>query len=126
MLAIKPPSTQPSIESSHPLALATLTLKKTPTSKPILVEWTSVREVWWRRNGRKYIRHVLEPILKEHLGATAWMKSFSKGLGLGLESYDVGRRLVIDVPIEPLPGEQYDLHIEGRREPSLFAGNVGR
>lgn len=113
MLTIKPPRPQPTVESSNPLALATLTMKRTPTSEPVLVEWTSVREVTWKRNGRKYIRHVLEPILKEHLGAPAWMKSFSKGLGLGLEPYDVGHRLVIDVPVDPLLGEGHDQHVEG-------------
>jgi len=99
--------------SSHPLALCTLTMKKTPKSEAVLVEWTDVRVVTWKINGRRYVRHTLEPILKEHLGAPSWMRSFSAGLGLGLQPYDVGCRLVIDVPTDPLEGESFNLHVEG-------------
>jgi hypothetical protein len=110
MLGLKPP--QQNIVSANPLALATLTMKR-KNGQQELVEWTDVKKIRWKLNGREYIRHVLEPILKEHLGAPAWLKG-ATGLGLGLQSYDEGCRLVVDVPLAPLPGEsQYDMHVEG-------------
>jgi hypothetical protein len=103
---------EPEITSANPLAVATLTTTLKNGSKK-LVEWTSVRHVRWKSNGRLYVRHVLEPILKEHLGGPAWLKGYT-GLGLGLQPYDVDCRLVVDVPVEKLPDEsEFDMHVEG-------------
>jgi len=114
MIAMKPRNPPP-FYSRNPLAMASLnvTLKNGQT---VPVEWTSVRRVRWTSNKREYIRHVLEPILKEHIGAPDHLARSMKitGLGLGLQKYDIGCRLVIDVPLNPLPGEsEYDLHVEG-------------
>jgi hypothetical protein len=112
MLNIKPPKPPKVIESANPLALATLTLRK-KNGEQVLVEWTDVRKVRWTSNGRQYIRHVLDPILKEHLGGPGWLKG-TTGLGLGLEPHDKGCRLVIDVPVDPTPTDlTYDMHVEG-------------
>lgn len=97
--------TRPEITSSSPIALATLTSKDNKGNQK-LVEWTSVRYVRWTRTGRRYVRHILKPILKKHIGLY--------GLELNLLSHDVGRRLVVDIPVERLPGEsEYDMHVEG-------------
>ena len=102
----------PQITSANPLAVATLT-KTLKNGDKKLVEWTSVRHVRWKSNGRLYVRHVLEPILKDHVGAPSWLKGHT-GLGLGLERWDVGCRLVVDVPVEQLPTEEeFDMHVEG-------------
>jgi hypothetical protein len=103
MLTVKKP--EPAIVSAHPMALATLTMQK--NGVPILVEWTSVRKVRWKRSGYEYIRHVLEPILKEHLGG------WKEGLGLDLREYDVGCRLVVDVAVDPRSNPASDMHVEG-------------
>lgn len=114
MITLKPREPPPFV-SSHPLALVSLTVAlKNGQSEP--VEWTSVRKIRWTSNNRSYIRHVLEPILKEHIGAPGYLARSMKitGLGLGLKTYDIGCRLVIDVPLDPLSDEsEYDLHVEG-------------
>lgn len=96
---------KPAIVSANPLALATLTTRSKERQER-LVEWTSVRPVKWKSNGRRYVRHVLEPILEEHVGLQVGWEP--------LTGYDVGCRLVVDVPVERLPGEsEYDVHVEG-------------
>jgi hypothetical protein len=62
-----------------------------------------VSKVKWTRDGSSHIRHVLDPILKEHIG-------FQKGLTLNLQPYDVGCRLVIDVSVD---SNLIDYHVEG-------------
>jgi len=60
-------------------------------------------------NGRQYVRHVLDPILEEHVGRF-------RGLCIDLLLFDVGCRLIVDVPVERLTGEvEYDLHVEDGR-----------
>ena len=114
MITLKPHEPPPFV-SSHPLALVSLSMTlKNGQSEP--VEWTSVRRIRWTMNDRAYVRHVLEPILKEHIGAPGYLAKSTKitGLGLGLTIHDIGCRLVIDVPLNRLPGEsEYDLHVEG-------------
>lgn len=114
MINFKPREPPPFV-SSHPLALVSLTMTlKSGKTRP--VEWTSVKQIRWTLNNRAYIRHILEPILREHIGAPGYLARSMKitGLGLGLQTYDIGCRLVVDVPVDRLPGDsEYDLHVEG-------------
>lgn len=99
---------KPAIVSANPLALATLTTRS-KERQDRLVEWTSVRRVKWKSNGRRYVRHVLEPILEDHVGLLV-------GTEPRLTRYDVGCRLVVDVSVECQPGNSdpdVDVHVEG-------------
>ena len=95
MLVGHPRPVQPPIISANPMALATLTCLQ--RGKTYLVEWTSVRKVKWTRDGSSHIRHVLDPILPEHIGSS--IRSIERGLGLNLKKYDIGCRFVVDVSI---------------------------
>jgi hypothetical protein len=115
MLTVKKPEPVQSLVSGHPLAMATLTMTM-KNGKKELVEWTEVRKVVWKSNDRSYIRHVLKPILAEHIGPPEWLGRTMKitGLGLDLKKYDIGCSLTVDVPLNPLPGEApCDFHVKG-------------
>jgi hypothetical protein len=107
MLIKHPRPQSPIFISANPMALATLTC--TREGKTHLVEWTSVRKVTWKLNGRSYMRHVLDPILKEHLGHQ--MNERNSGLGLDLQAYDVGCRLVFDISVDGNDTNYF--HVEG-------------
>jgi hypothetical protein len=93
------------LKSSHPLALAHLTKGRDERSREI-VEWTSVRQVTYKRTGEVVVRHTLSPITRAHTGI------FGVGPlpGIGaLFDHDVGRTLVVDVPLEA--GSEIDVKV---------------
>jgi hypothetical protein len=84
------------LKSSHPLALAHLTKGRTLIDRE-LVEWTSVERIRYRSNGEEIVRHTLSPITRGHTGIFG--VGPLPGIGI-LYNHDVGRTLVVDVPLE--------------------------
>jgi hypothetical protein len=84
------------LKSSHPLALAHLTRGRGLGHQEI-VEWTSVERIRYRSNGEAVVRHTLSPITRAHIGI--YGVGPLPGVGQLLDN-DVGRSLVVDVPLE--------------------------
>jgi hypothetical protein len=94
MRVLRPNKTE--LKSSYPLATAHLTRGRDTLHRE-LVEWTSVKQVTYKRTGEKIVRHTLSPITTSHTGIFG--VGPLPGIGL-LEKHDVGRTLVVDVSLD--------------------------